>query len=137
MFYSVQEQEHYDFTYTTESGWDKAEAWERGESNPDVAWICTDRDVWHKNPFYVGPPVPHPEDGGWDEPDTEFETVESTRVTATGEVVVVDTGGFAWVHNHVHGSVDSAKRFADKVAARGWIEVEYWNVYYSSLAKLI
>ena len=52
----------YHFTYSTESEWDRAEAYEIGAENPDRAWICTDRDVWHANPFYKGPPVRHPED---------------------------------------------------------------------------
>lgn len=41
--------------------WDLAEALELGAANPDSAWVCTDRDVWHANPFYTGPKVPHPE----------------------------------------------------------------------------
>jgi hypothetical protein len=56
------------------SEWDRADAYQRGEENPHLAWVCTDRDVWHRNPFYKGPPVPHPEypeeelapeDDGW------------------------------------------------------------------------
>jgi len=54
--------EHEDFHYSTDSEWDRAEAYEIGAANPDVAWVCTDRDVWHANPFYEGPAVPHPED---------------------------------------------------------------------------
>lgn len=53
--------EHNDFHYSTDAEWDQAEAYERGEANPDMAWICTSRDVWHANPFYTGPEVPHPE----------------------------------------------------------------------------
>lgn len=48
--------------YSTDSEWDRAEAWELGADNPTRAWVLTDRDVWHPNPFYKGPPVPHPED---------------------------------------------------------------------------
>jgi len=33
-----------------------------GRDNPKRAWILSDRDVWYRNPFYSGPPVPHPED---------------------------------------------------------------------------
>ena len=32
-----------------------------GRERRDVAWILSDRDVWYRNPFYSGPPVPHPE----------------------------------------------------------------------------
>lgn len=48
--------------YSTDSEWDRAEAWELGAARPDVAWVLTDRDVWHANPWYRGSPVPHPED---------------------------------------------------------------------------
>lgn len=51
-----------DFTYSSDSDWDNADAYERGQARPDLAWICTDRDVWHANPFYHGPAVPHPEE---------------------------------------------------------------------------
>jgi hypothetical protein len=33
-----------------------------GMDNPEAAWILHDRDIWLKNPYYSGPPVPHPED---------------------------------------------------------------------------
>lgn len=33
-----------------------------GAAQPERAWLLHDRDVWVKNPFYSGPPVPHPED---------------------------------------------------------------------------
>ena len=63
MFYNVQEQEDRDFTYTTDSEWDRAEACERGYNNQDCEWILTDRDVWHKNPYFTGTPSGrHPED---------------------------------------------------------------------------
>lgn len=51
-----------DFLYSSEAEWDRAEAREKGAANPDSAWVLTDRDVWHANPFYKGPPVPHPEE---------------------------------------------------------------------------
>ena len=60
-------QEHCDFTYATDAEWDRAEALEKGEANPDQAWILTDRDAWHANPFYEGPEVRHPEDYDYDE----------------------------------------------------------------------
>jgi len=28
----------------------------------DLAWLGTDYDTWVRNPHYVGPAVPHPED---------------------------------------------------------------------------
>ena len=53
--------EHCAFEYASDADWDRAEAYEKGEANPDQAWVCTGRDVWHANPFYHGPAVPHPE----------------------------------------------------------------------------
>jgi hypothetical protein len=50
-----------DFHYATDADLDRADAYQRGEENPDHAWVCTNRDVWHANPFYVGDIVPHPE----------------------------------------------------------------------------
>lgn len=32
-----------------------------GQDHPERAWLLDGRDVWVANPFYVGPPVPHPE----------------------------------------------------------------------------
>ena len=51
----------YDF-YTSEEEWDRDEAMHSGLRNPESAWIHTDRDVWHANPYYKGLPVPHPEE---------------------------------------------------------------------------
>lgn len=34
-----------------------------GGMQRDEAWILSDRDVWHRNPYYTGPAVPHPESG--------------------------------------------------------------------------
>ena len=53
--------EHCEFEYATDTDLDRAEASEKGSFNTDQAWICTDRDVWHENPYYKGDPVPHPE----------------------------------------------------------------------------
>ena len=47
---------------STEAEWDRAESREIGAAHPERAWVSTDRDVWHRNPFYSGPEVPHPED---------------------------------------------------------------------------
>lgn len=29
----------------------------------EAAWWLSDRDVWYPNPYYVGAPQPHPEEG--------------------------------------------------------------------------
>jgi hypothetical protein len=60
-------EEHAAFEYATDTDWDRAEAYELGEANPDRAWVCTDRDVWHPNPFYTGEPQPHPEEIEYEE----------------------------------------------------------------------
>ena len=61
----------YDEQTMTESDWDWQDAKERGSHRPDSYWVLTDRDVWHKNPFYIPsinclgtkePLPPHPED---------------------------------------------------------------------------
>lgn len=52
---------------STETELDNDEAYELGRLRPDQAWVLTDRDVWHKNPFYKGRPVPHPEDYQFDQ----------------------------------------------------------------------
>jgi hypothetical protein len=33
-----------------------------GAECPDRAWLCSNYDTWEKNPHYVGPEEPHPED---------------------------------------------------------------------------
>jgi hypothetical protein len=38
-----------------------------GMDHPDRAWILSPYDTWERNPFYQGPPVPHPEDFSEDE----------------------------------------------------------------------
>jgi len=50
-----------DFYYSSDDDWDRANAFEMGADRPNQAWILTDRDVWHPNPFYKGPEMPHPE----------------------------------------------------------------------------
>ena len=58
--------------YSTQGEWDRADALQRGADNPDAAWVVTDRDVVHANPFYSGPPVPHPDDcWGYDDEEEE------------------------------------------------------------------
>ena len=32
-----------------------------GREDQERAWILTHYDTWERNPFYSGPPVPHPE----------------------------------------------------------------------------
>jgi hypothetical protein len=33
-----------------------------GQDNPTHCWILTPYDTWERNPAYVGPEQPHPED---------------------------------------------------------------------------
>jgi hypothetical protein len=37
-------------------------AFNAGIDRPNQAWILSHFDVWERNPHYVGPPVPHPEE---------------------------------------------------------------------------
>ena len=84
---NIQEQEERDFVVATDADWDRAEASEIGAQNPAQAWILTDRDVWHANPYYVGEIVPHPEDDyAWDEIAAEEAARDQER--AAEEVIV-------------------------------------------------
>lgn len=60
--YDFSRQELEDGMPSSASEWDRADALQRGTENPEQAWVLSDRDVWHRNPFYTGAPVPHPED---------------------------------------------------------------------------
>ncbi len=54
--------DHFTDAMMTQSDHDNHEAQVLGETHPERAWILTDRDVWHRNPYYTGPAQPHPED---------------------------------------------------------------------------
>lgn len=60
---------HYedDSRLATEGEADREYAHNVGHDNVEQAWILSDRDVWYPNPFYRGPPQPHPEDDPYDE----------------------------------------------------------------------
>ena len=45
--------------------------WAYGSEHPDRAWILSDYDTWHKNPFYQGAERRHPEDYGFDDEDED------------------------------------------------------------------
>lgn len=47
-------------TFTAQADRQYAEA--KGSERRDQQWILSDRDVWYRNPYYKGPPQPHPED---------------------------------------------------------------------------
>jgi hypothetical protein len=59
---NIQHQEEQDFHHSSDSEWDNAEAAELGQADTTSCWVLTDRDVWHRNPFYTGPEQRHPED---------------------------------------------------------------------------
>lgn len=61
MFYHEHSDDQ-DFHYASDHELDREEARILGAQSPHRAWIATDRDVWHRNPYYNGPDVPHPED---------------------------------------------------------------------------
>lgn len=76
-------EEHLNFHYSTESESDRGEAVALGYEHPLLAWILTDRDVWHKNPYYSGPPVRHPED---DSDDEELPPLERFKAEVDDEL---------------------------------------------------
>jgi hypothetical protein len=41
---------------------DREYATNYGMDHPEKPWILSPRDVWHPNPSYRGPRVPHPEE---------------------------------------------------------------------------
>lgn len=59
--YDLRRKELEDGMASSASEWNQADARQLGETNPDRAWVLTDRDTWVANPHYVGAPVPHPE----------------------------------------------------------------------------
>ncbi len=65
MFY-----QHEDTRLATEAEADAEFARNVGRDNPDRCWILSDRDVWYRNPFYVGPTTRHPEDDHYDDEPT-------------------------------------------------------------------
>lgn len=72
---NVQEREELDFYPASAAEWDRFDTYLGAANNNDTqsAWLLSDRDVWYKNPFYVGPPQPHPEDYHFDDYDESDE----------------------------------------------------------------
>ena len=60
-----------------------------GETMPERAWILTPFDTWEKNPYYVGPPVRHPEDDCYDE-EEDVPAFTKRRLEAAFENQLVD-----------------------------------------------
>ena len=61
-----------------------------GDTRADECWILHDRDVWMRNPHYVGPPVPHPED----QPENEqVYTQEPRRSCLVGDSRGIENSG--------------------------------------------
>lgn len=60
--YERERLEHFSAPLATPGLADQEVALEMGRECPERAWILSDRDVWYRNPFYQGPPVPPPED---------------------------------------------------------------------------
>ena len=54
-----------------------------GFEHQDEAWILSDYDTWHRNPYYTGPEVQHPEDYDYDEPVYD-DGVDSPDYEVTG-----------------------------------------------------
>ena len=116
----IRRQELEDGIPSTQSEWDRADALQRGEERPDQAWVLTDRDVWHANPFYKGPPQPHPE--SWENPegrdlrDALLEAYQLGQMTGDTYGVWRDGNGQHWEDRHY---VRSASEYA-AAEAHGW-----------------
>jgi hypothetical protein len=48
-----------------------------GSDHLNQAWILTNWDTWERNPFYSGPPQPHPEDDCPNPPDLRAEDMRT------------------------------------------------------------
>ena len=48
-----------------------------GQEAPEQAWILTPWDTWERNPAYVGPPQPHPEDDYSEDEYEEQDVIDS------------------------------------------------------------
>lgn len=64
-------EDHFTEHLATQGEADREYARNVGAENPQRAWILSDRDVWYSNPYYVGAPVPHPEDAIHDQERAE------------------------------------------------------------------
>jgi hypothetical protein len=73
--------DHFQEHMATQAEADDEEARNVGMDNPDREWICTDRDVWHKNPFYTGKP------SGYDPRDEHFIDAEMLTSGPTDEML--------------------------------------------------
>jgi len=51
-------------TLATETDAIREWAYNVGADHSESAWLCSNYDTWERNPYYVGPPVPHPEEYG-------------------------------------------------------------------------
>lgn len=70
MTYNIQLEEERDFEVASDADMDRHEADMHGQYNTDQEWILSDRDVWYRNPSFVGTPGRHPEDDyDYDEAD--------------------------------------------------------------------
>lgn len=60
---NIQEQEERDFYHDSEGAVDRFDTYLGAYNRRDTehAWLLSDRDVWYRNPYYSGPPQPHPE----------------------------------------------------------------------------
>lgn len=61
-----------------------------GMDHPEHAWVLTPWDTWERNPAYIGPRMPHPEDAIY---AADLEAYEAEMSAAFGPRV----GGFGWL----------------------------------------
>lgn len=72
-----------------------------GSQDQASAWILSDRDVWYRNPAYVGPAVPHPEDDIYTKEDLFWANVSAIRFDCVVKSVPVETGYWAAADDYV------------------------------------
>jgi hypothetical protein len=68
MHYDIQDDLDHEAEWSMRAAVDEY-AREYGAIFSSAAWISSPYDTWERNPHYVGPEQPHPEDDCWNDPD--------------------------------------------------------------------
>lgn len=85
-----------------------------GRDQPDRAWILTPWDVWQKNPMYIGPPVPHPED---DAAVDEYSSGEWENLCETAYLTSPDLTPTRTTATQSASSTEQIKDYSAEIAA--------------------
>ena len=105
--------EHRHDRLATEAEADREWVFNVGAERAQQAWVLSDRDVWYKNPAYVGPPVPHPEDdtSEYGESDEGFGPEVEQLEERSDSIVLVEPGQMAAFQKRLDGLNKKAVAF--------------------------